>query len=123
MWFVSFRTINGALADKEGTMRRGWWIILAVVIVTAAGAYWWFTRPAPAPVPARSAFVVRQDVVNTVSASGTIAPETQWLVTFEAPGTIVEVNVAAGDYVTAGRCWRRSTPSIWSAPSPRPSRR
>jgi HlyD family secretion protein len=84
-------------------MRRSWWVLLAIAIVIAVAAYWWFTRP-PAPLtPARSAQVVREDVVNTVSASGTIAPQTQWLLAFEAPGTIAEVNVTAGDRVSEGQ--------------------
>lgn len=67
-------------------MRRRWGVILVVLVLlaaVAAGVYWWLTAtPGQSGTPARTATVVRQDIENTVSASGAILAEAQTSLVF-----------------------------------------
>ena len=88
-------------------MRRRWGVILAVLVLlvaVAAGVYLWRTgTPAASSTPARTATVVRQDIENTVNASGAIQAEAQTSLVFVSQGTVASVDVQAGDRVAAGQ--------------------
>jgi len=88
-------------------MRRGRWIVIAVVIVMiAAGGYWaWQAQQAALAAQqtlGRQVTVHRGTLIATVSASGSIAPEAQVLLGFQAPGTVDKVNVVVGEKVQVG---------------------
>jgi HlyD family secretion protein len=85
-------------------MRKRWWFMLAAVPLLAAGIYVaWASTQAPVDLPARTATVVRQDIENTVSSAGSIAPAAQLLLNFALPGTVASVAAAEGDIVAAGQ--------------------
>ena len=87
--------------------RRASFILAAVVVVAAAlgGYYYWKLRQdalAAQQSQGRQVAVRRGTLVATVSASGSIAPEAQVMLNFQAPGTVDRVNVVVGQKVNAG---------------------
>lgn len=54
-------------------------------------------------LPPPSDFVVRGDFINSISATGNLAAYEQVTITPEVDGTVIELNVAEGDTVSAGQ--------------------
>ncbi len=83
-------------------------IAAAVAVVLLAGAgflVWRVTRPTPVAQGAPTTTLVKaqkQTLRQTVSASGTIAPQRQSYLNFPAPGTVQSVKVNLGDTVKIG---------------------
>jgi HlyD family secretion protein len=86
-------------------MRRIWWVVLAVALVAAAGAYYVLqVLPSQSqPQVVRTGVVSRQDIVNTVSASGSLQAMAQVSLVFVTPGRVARVDVRTGDRVVAGQ--------------------
>ncbi len=87
-------------------MRR---VIAALVIIAILALATWGlyqrgeVRPAATPtVPFTTVTVTRGDLVATISATGSLEPETSLTVVFETGGRVVEVLVREGDTVQAG---------------------
>jgi RND family efflux transporter MFP subunit len=80
--------------------------VVAVVLLAGAGyLVWQVTRPAPAAQTVPTTTIVKaqkQTMRQTVSASGTIAPQRQSYLNFPAAGTVLAVKVNLGDTVKAG---------------------
>ena len=84
-------------------MKRAIYIILIVAAaVTVALFYWqpWATQEPEDPM--RSATVERGTLLVTVSASGSVEPQSRVDLAFESPGEVSEVLVEVGDLVKAG---------------------
>ncbi len=87
--------------------RRTLVIVTAVVVIAAAlgGYYYWKSQQdalAAQQSQGRQVAVRRGVLVATVSASGSIAPEAQVMLNFQAPGTVDKVNVVVGQNVKVG---------------------
>ncbi len=87
--------------------RRGW--IIAVVVVLLAGAgglIYWLTSSSSTPtglvVSTTTVPVTTGTIQQTVASSGTIQPASQASLNFAVSGTVTQVNVKAGQAVTAG---------------------
>ncbi len=97
-----------SLASTTSTLRRLLrpWIVVPLAAVVGAGA-WFVARPpddsAEAAVTERVVETTSGTMVQTVSATGTIAAATTDDLSFTSSGTVTAVNVAAGDEVTAGQ--------------------
>lgn len=97
------------IAHKRRTRR--WWVLVAaaVVVLAAAGACtWWFLlRDDVASETTTAELQVVEVSTGTfgevVSAEGTVAAAESEDLSFTSAGTVAEVNVAAGDTVTAGQ--------------------
>ena len=77
-------------------------ILGAVAVVAAAGAAVWRSRPAASSEEeTRSAVAERGTLLVTVSASGSIEPQTRVSLAFEGAGRVAEVQVEVGDRVEA----------------------
>lgn len=93
--------------------RRARWVrVLTLVLlvgVAGAGGYLLALREEPAqaattPEPTTTAVAASLTTIqSSVSASGTLTPSVQEDVSFDVPGTVTSVDVAAGDTVAAGQ--------------------
>ena len=88
--------------------RRGW--IIAVVVVLLAGAgglIYWLTSGSSTPsglvISTTTVPVTTGTIQQTVASSGTIQPASQASLNFAVSGTVTQVNVKAGQAVTAGQ--------------------
>ena len=88
--------------------RRGW--IIAVVVVLLAGAgglIYWLTSSSSTPtglvISTTTVPVTTGTIQQTVASSGTIEPASQASLNFAVSGTVTQVNVKAGQAVTAGQ--------------------
>ncbi len=92
--------------------RLGWLLALIILGAVAAGAAWlWRWRAAQAgqqqAAALRTEVIGRGDLVAAVSATGSIQPERQTNLFFQAAGTVAEVRVESGDRVEAGQLLAR----------------
>ena len=99
-----------------GRLRRhtNWWvnlILLVVIAVGVAGAVVLMRGKASASTSTRTVTVALGNVSSTVSASGTVAPATSMDLNFLTSGVVSEVDVKAGDKVTAGQVVGRLDPT------------
>lgn len=87
-------------------MKKRWWIIVGLVAVVgggllisqlAAGR----RHPAAAPAEVETAVVERGTLLITVDGSGSLAPQQEVVVPFEASGRVVEILVRTGSMVEA----------------------
>ena len=80
--------------------------LVAVVLLAGAGfLVWQVTRPAAVTQTAPTTTLVKaqkQTLRQTVSATGTIAPQRQSYLNFPASGTVLSVRVNLGDSVKIG---------------------
>ena len=87
--------------------RRGKVTLASVLAVVLAGAGIWFlasrTADTPAAAMTRTLTVSPTTLKTTVSASGTLEPERQADLSFDASSTVASVEVAVGDTVTDGQ--------------------
>ena len=95
-------------------MHRRWrlrpaarWLGGALAVAVAGSGIWWFgLRDDAAAAPSVATQTVAASLTTlekSVSASGTVEPTVLEEVSFEAPGTVTAVQVAAGDTVEAGQ--------------------
>lgn len=95
-------------------MHRRWrlrpaarWLGGALAVTVAGGGVWWFgLRDDASAAPSATTQTVAASLSTlekSVSASGTVEPTVLEEVSFEAPGTVTTVQVAAGDTVQAGQ--------------------
>jgi len=91
---------------RWSTPQRAIAALIAVVLLAGAGfLVWRVTRPAPVVQSAPTTTLVKaqkQTLRQTVSASGTLAPQRQSYLNFPAAGTVSSVKVALGDSVKIG---------------------
>jgi HlyD family secretion protein len=86
------------------------WIIIAVIALLASGAaalFTWQTRArnvlqTSAASPYKTVTVTRGDIAISASGSGTLVAGSVADLSFPVSGTVLKVNVAVGDKVTAG---------------------
>src|SRR5665648_1206332 len=81
---------------------------VTALVVGAGGVYWFGLRDdaAAAQTPEVTSQAVAASLTTlekSVTASGTLAPTVQEDVSFEASGTVMSVDVVAGQTVTAGQ--------------------
>ncbi|MGC9469615.1 MAG: efflux RND transporter periplasmic adaptor subunit [Anaerolineae bacterium] len=82
------------------------WVLVLVAIAAVVGGIIWFRQREtgdPAGEILRTAEVALRDLQLTVAASGNVAVKERADLLVTSPGTIVRVNVAANDRVTAGQ--------------------
>src|SRR5262245_57780404 len=101
-----------ALARPQRQARRWRWPLIGVVVVlvlAAGGAYYWFSGGEP---PARyvTASVTRGAIARSITASGTINPETTVQVSSYVSGVIQQVNCDFNTRVKAGQLCAKIDP-------------
>ncbi|RSM74334.1 RND transporter [Kibdelosporangium aridum] len=92
-------------------MRRGRraWLINGVLVVALVAAGWgaytflWPSSNAATPTGVRSVAATRTDVVETVSAAGSVESSYTGTADFATSGTITQINVKVGDTVSKGQ--------------------
>lgn len=78
-------------------------IVLALLAAGSFGAYRLWAQGQTAVAPSYEvARVVRANLVSTVNATGTIAPDQEVVLVFKTPGRVAEVLVSEGQEVKAG---------------------
>lgn len=88
--------------------RRGRIITVSALVVVLAGAatgtWYLLSRPAETPQALTQTITVSPTTLKTtVSATGTLQPERQADLTFDASSTVTSVDVSVGDTVTEGQ--------------------
>ena len=91
--------------------RRLAYIVTGAVVMAAAVAGALYFRPwepaARQVTELRTAIVERGTLLVSVTASGSVEPETEVALSFDAPGRVTEVTVEVGDWVSAGEVLAR----------------
>ena len=100
---------------KKRTRRRN--IIIGIVVLLAlaatAMAAGWLKKDKEIPVTIAKATM--RNIVEKVSASGTIQPEKEVKISPDVPGEIIELNVKEGDSVEAGKLLIKLEPDNFEA--------
>ncbi len=81
--------------------KRNIWIIAILVVIVLVG-FWFFTR-SKAPGNIQTDTVLRQNLEETVLATGQVISITDLDLSFQASGTVSRVYVKEGDHVSAGQ--------------------
>lgn len=105
---------NGSVRKRRYWPSRALMLICAIVVVLVAIAAIVRTRLAP-QIGYVSAPVVRQDLVATVTASGTVNPQDLILVGTQVSGTISELDVDFNSVVKTGQVLARIDPTSLQA--------
>lgn len=98
------------LLAGAGRPRRRWglWTVVGLALAGAVGgAYWYGDRETQPSVTYTTEAVLRDDLVVTVTATGTVQPTTLVDVSSELAGTLVAVEVDYNDPVTVGQVLAR----------------
>lgn len=88
-------------------MRIGSWIVvnkisaIALVLFIGGGAYYAINRPTP-PLPYETARVLLGDVLQEVSVTGRVVPESEVELSFERGGRVAEVGKRVGEKTVRG---------------------
>ena len=98
--------------------RTGWikWIIILIIVAAIiAGVVWHFTRKQSNAPQYESTPVVRGDLIQEVTATGTLNPVTNVLVGCQVSGTISKIYVDYNSIVTNGQLIAELDPSTYQA--------
>jgi HlyD family secretion protein len=98
--------------------RTGWgkWIVILVIVAALiAGGVWHFTRNRGSAPQYESAPAARGDLVQEVTATGTLNPVTNVLVGCQISGTISKIYVDYNSIVTNGQLIAELDPSTYQA--------
>jgi RND family efflux transporter MFP subunit len=94
---------------KETLKKRSFWISLVVILVMAGAGIWFTTtriaaaKTAKAEEPALQTAVARQgELVVMASGTGQVTATSTINISFDASGTLIELNVVVGDKVSKG---------------------
>jgi macrolide-specific efflux system membrane fusion protein len=118
---IRFRSVFRLRAQDPGmrtvTRHKILYGVLVVALVGAAVLVYAQLKPkaASSATTARTVTVQAGAVTSSVSASGNLEPGTSTDVNFQTSGTIVEVDVAAGQDVTAGQTLAKLDPATADA--------
>ncbi len=77
-------------------------LLIGLILVMAIGSWFWYTSQKPKS-EVRTAKVIRQNLTETISASGEVTADKQVELRFSAPAKIVWMGVKEGDTVRAGQ--------------------
>lgn len=100
--------------SKKKSSRKKWFLILIVVIVGAVVANS-ILREKDDRMEVTIKAVERGDITSTVTATGTVQPEVEVVITSEVPGEIIELPVKDGDSVSKGDLLVRVNPDTLEA--------
>ncbi len=90
--------------------------ILAVVLALAAAAWWyWGDADSPAATKYRTQAVDRGDIVQTITANGTLSPLTVVQVGTQVSGTVYKIHVDFNDMVEEGQVLAELDPALLQA--------
>lgn len=80
------------------------WILVGLVCATVGGGAWWYrgAHASTGPIQYGTGTVSKQTIVTSVSGSGQVSAKSQIDLKPQGSGTIVSVNVKAGQQVKAG---------------------
>ena len=79
--------------------------LLAFAVITAGSLIACGGTPTPTPLPVATVSAVKAS--GRVVAQGTVVPVKSAAMSFQAPGTVAEIPVSAGDHVDAGKVLMR----------------
>jgi len=112
---VPDKPASGRARRRRARRRRMSAVGAGVVVLAAGGSAAWATTDGGGQ-SLTTATIGRGSVIQTVEASGAVAASSQTAVSFAANGTVVAVNVAAGQAVTKGQALAQlNTTSLQSA--------
>lgn len=96
--------------------KRNWWIwILSGLILLLIGAAIYKSKMTPKGVAVITEKAGTRDIIETVSASGKIYPETEIKISSDVSGEVVELYVKEGDSVRVGQVLARVNPDAYKS--------
>src|SRR5579859_5140715 len=102
------------MADRRSSWGK-WIIIFAGCAAVIAGLLWYFLRDRDGVVQYQTTAVVRGDLTNEVSATGTLNPVTNVLVGCQVSGTISKIYVDYNSVVKSGQLIAELDPAQYKA--------
>lgn len=94
-------TVHKIIKSVKKQVHR-WPIILGLILIIVIGGWFWQSSQAK-KTEVRTAKVVRQDLTETISASGEVTADKKAELRFSTPSKIVWTGVVEGDLVRAGQ--------------------
>ena len=103
------------MATKQSGGWLKWLIIFSAIIVVAVGGVWYFNRGSNDAPQYQSTTVARGDIVQVVSASGTLNPVTNITVGSQISGIILKLNADWNSPVKANQVVAQLDPATYKA--------
>jgi len=103
------------MATKQSGGRLKWLIIFSAIVVIAAGGVWYFERGSNDAPQYQSTVVTRGDVVQVVSATGTLNPVTNITVGSQISGIILKLYVDWNSPVKANQAVAELDPATYQS--------
>jgi len=101
--------------STNGKRRWKWILVVAVLALIGAGLGWWWHRHNQDGTQYQTASVVRREMTQTVTATGTLNPVTNVTVGCQISGTIAKLPVDFNSAVTNGQIVAEIEPFIYDA--------
>jgi HlyD family secretion protein len=103
------------MATKQSSGGLKWLVIVSAIIVVAAAGVWYFKRGNNDAPQYQTTTVVRGDLMQAVTATGTLNPVVNVTVGSQVSGRISKLNVDFNSPVTKGQVIAEIDPSTYQA--------
>src|ERR1035438_432981 len=103
------------MATQQSSGKLKWLIIFSAIIVVAAGGVWYFERGNSDTPQYQSTTVTRGDIIQVVSATGTLNPVTNITVGSQISGIILKLNADWNSPVKAGQIVAQLDPATYQS--------
>ena len=100
---------------RKRKSRRRWYILSAIVLLGGAGSYGYIQSKKEKPITVTVEPAVRRAIIQLVSATGKVQPETEVKISPEVAGEIIELPVVDGQPVKKGDLLIRIKPDNYQA--------
>src|SRR5450432_3584585 len=103
------------MTKKSGFVRMKWLVILIVLAALAGGAFWYFTAGGDDAPQYQTTVVTRGEIIEAVTANGTLNPVTNITVGSQISGIILTLNADWNSPVTAGQVVAQLDPATYQS--------
>jgi len=93
--------------------RKWLWIILAIILLGSIGIYYSTKNKEDEGIKVEIDQIAKRDILETVTASGKVFPETEVKMSSDVSGEIVDLYVSEGDTVRAGQVLAKIDPDTY----------
>ena len=100
---------------RKRKSRKGWYLLLTLLLLAALGVYFYIQSQKEKPITVTVEPAVRRTIIQLVSATGKVQPETEVKISPEVAGEIIELPVVDGQAVKKGDLLIRIKPDNYQA--------